>query len=57
METQWQCAAMGGFTGLMYASLPVVLDALNVAAEDRGEILHSLRWLEKAALSAMYAKD
>jgi len=56
MSTQWVCAPMGGFYALNYGSLPVVWDALEVPASDRGRLLNELRWLERAALSAMEEK-
>lgn len=56
MGTQWLCAPMGGYYALNYASLPVVWEALEVPASDRGRLLHELRWLESAALATMNEK-
>lgn len=53
MGTQWMCAPMGGFYALNYPSLAIVWDALEVPQSDRGRVLNELRWLERAALSAM----
>ena len=54
MDTQWLAAGMGGATGLNYASLPSVWEAMGLTPEERQETFEPLRWLEKAALTAMH---
>ena len=53
--TQWR-VGMGGATGLDYTALPVVMDMLEIAPEDRRERFEEVRVMERAALEVMSEK-
>jgi hypothetical protein len=49
MGTQWN-VGMAGAVGLRYEALPVVLDLMGVAADERPGVFAGLRVMEGAAL-------
>lgn len=57
MGSQWNVGGMGGVIGFNYASLPAVLDLLEVPAAERREVFYGLRTMERAAVKILNAKD
>jgi len=59
MGTQWQPGSMGGYTGLRYEALPLVMQWAGIVVEpaDMPEVFHSLRWLEGEALKLLNKRD
>lgn len=58
MQTQWMYAGMNGIpTGLNYASLPTVYEALEIKKKQRPEVFSSLRMIEVAYLSAAHKSE
>jgi hypothetical protein len=58
-ETQWSFlagAARPVVTGLRYESLPVVLDALAVPAEQRRDVLYGVKVMERCAMAEINAE-
>ena len=54
--TQWRTGA-GGATGLDYAAIYPLMDRLQLGPVDWDLLLHDIRTLEGAALTAMNEKD
>ncbi len=50
MQTQWR-AGMGGVVGLDYTALPVVMDLIGTAANERAECFDGVRVMENEALA------
>lgn len=54
MQTQWERNGMTGrYTGLRYASLPVVMRFSRIAKADRARVFDDIRIMEIAVLEQM----
>jgi hypothetical protein len=53
LSTQWRLSPEGHLLGLDYAAIPPVLELLEVAREQRGELFADLRVMEQAALKEL----
>lgn len=54
LQTQWRTAPMGGVIGLVYASIPVVLEMHDIT--DRAQAFKDIRVMEAAALPILNRK-
>lgn len=59
LGTQWQTGSMGGYTGLRYDVLPIVMQWAGITVEpaDMPDVFQALRWLESAALALLNKRD
>lgn len=57
MTSQLNVGGMGAIIGFNYASLPAVLDLLQVSAEERRDVFHGLRVMERAAVKMINTRD
>ncbi len=53
MLTQWNVAGFGGFVGLRYESMRIVLDVCGVEREQWPEVVDCVQLMERHALSLL----
>jgi hypothetical protein len=56
MQTQWYVGAAGA-TGLNYLVLLALMDRMKLSTDDHDDLFEDVQTLERAALTAMNAKD
>lgn len=56
MATQWRVAGMGGYLGLDYNVLPLVMQAAGIKRRHRADTFAGLQILEREVLSLMAEK-
>lgn len=53
MSTQWNISATGRYTGMNYAALPAVYEALRVPRGQRAEVFAGFRTMEIEAVQVI----
>mgnify|MGYP000868665744 FL=1 len=53
MLTQWQVGGMGGYVGLRYEALPVVMRVCDVKRSEWPEVVDCVQIMERKALQLM----
>lgn len=56
MATQWRVSGMGGYIGLDYGALPLVMQAAGIKRKHQAETFVGLQILEREVLSLMAEK-
>lgn len=57
MATQWRVSAMGGYVGLDYSVLPLVMRAAGIRKKHQADTFAGLQILEREVLSLMAEKS
>lgn len=54
LQTQWRAGPAGGVTGLIYSSIPFILDAHEIT--DKAQAMKDIRVMEAAAIAVINRK-